>query len=99
MLPSTYVPSGFIRINDIMDNAKAALLLPHPANRAEQQFWKNLLDGVNNEEFSPNPVIFYLIRWLMLISLDKKKENCLRDGRAYQKVKILLDIIYNNIRK
>jgi hypothetical protein len=43
--PSTYVPSGFISIDDIMANANTAL---SGANRAEQEYWKNLLDGLNN---------------------------------------------------
>lgn len=45
---SSYVPSGFIQIDEIMDNANAALLLPHPDNRDEQEYWKDLLDGLNN---------------------------------------------------
>jgi hypothetical protein len=43
--PSPYVPSGFISIGEIMDNANTALL---GTDRAEQEYWKNLLDGVNN---------------------------------------------------
>jgi len=43
--PSTYVPSGFISINKIMENAKDALF---NGNKAEQEYWKNLLDGLNN---------------------------------------------------
>jgi len=43
--PSTYVPSGFISIDEIMANANNALL---SGTRAEQEYWKNLLDGVNN---------------------------------------------------
>jgi hypothetical protein len=46
--PSTYVPSGFISIDDIMANANSAL---SGANRAEQEYWKNLLDGLNNNRF------------------------------------------------
>jgi hypothetical protein len=46
--PSTYVPSGFITVGQIISNAISALGLPHPANRAEQEYWKNLLDGLNN---------------------------------------------------
>jgi len=49
--PSTLVPSGFISINEIMDKANTALALPYPAYRAEQEFWKNLLDGLNNNKF------------------------------------------------
>ena len=48
---STYVPSGFIPIAEIMDNANDALLLDpqhDPDCRAEQEYWKNLLDGLNN---------------------------------------------------
>jgi len=45
---STYVLTGFISIGEIINNAKAALLKPHPAFRAEQEYWKNLLDGLNN---------------------------------------------------
>jgi hypothetical protein len=44
--PSTYVPSGFISIDKIMENANTALLNGTP--RAEQEYWKNLLDGLNN---------------------------------------------------
>jgi hypothetical protein len=43
--PSTYVPSGFISIDEIMENANTALL---SGTRAEQEYWKNLLDGLNN---------------------------------------------------
>ena len=43
--PSTYVPSGFISIDDIMAKANTALL---SGTRAEQEYWKNLLDGLNN---------------------------------------------------
>jgi hypothetical protein len=43
--PSTYVPSGFISIDEIMANANNAL---SGTDRAEQEYWKNLLDGVNN---------------------------------------------------
>jgi len=46
--PSSYVPSGFISIGGIMNNANAALLLPHPENRNKQEYWKNLLNGLNN---------------------------------------------------
>jgi hypothetical protein len=44
--PSTYVPSGFISIDDIMENANTAL--QSGTDRAEQEYWKNLLDGLNN---------------------------------------------------
>jgi len=44
--PSTYVPSGFISIDEIMENANTALLNGTP--RAEQEYWKNLLDELNN---------------------------------------------------
>jgi hypothetical protein len=43
--PSSYVPSGFISIGDIMDNANAA---SSETDRATQEYWKNLLDGLNN---------------------------------------------------
>jgi hypothetical protein len=43
--PSTYVPSGFISIDDIMANANTAL---SGTDRAAQEYWKNLLDGLNN---------------------------------------------------
>jgi len=43
--PSPYVPSGFISIGEIMGNANTAL---SGTDRAEQEYWKNLLDGVNN---------------------------------------------------
>jgi hypothetical protein len=46
--PSTYVPSGFISIDDIMENANTAL---SGTDRAGQEYWKNLLDGVNNNMF------------------------------------------------
>jgi len=42
---STYVPSGFISIGKIMENANTAL---DGTDRAEQEYWKNLLDGLNN---------------------------------------------------
>jgi hypothetical protein len=42
---SSYVPSGFISINEIMENANNALA---GTDRAEQEYWKNLLDGLNN---------------------------------------------------
>jgi hypothetical protein len=42
---STYVPSGFISINEIMANANTAL---SGTDRAAQEYWKNLLDGLNN---------------------------------------------------
>jgi len=42
---STYVPSGFISIDEIMAKANSAL---SGAGRAEQEYWKNLLDGLNN---------------------------------------------------
>ncbi|NHV99287.1 MAG: hypothetical protein HA496_06480 [Thaumarchaeota archaeon] len=42
---STYVPSGFISIDEIMAKANSAL---SGASRAEQEYWKNLLDGLNN---------------------------------------------------
>ena len=45
--PSTYVPSGFISIKKIMENANSAL---SGADRAEQEYWKNLLDGLNNNK-------------------------------------------------
>jgi len=45
---STYVPSGFISIDEIMANANDALLKSYPDFRAEQEYWKNLLDGLNN---------------------------------------------------
>jgi signal peptidase I len=58
--PSSYVPSGFISISEAMDNANAALLLPYPA---QQEFWKNILDNINNNKFkfvcpTPCPVIY-----------------------------------------
>jgi len=61
--PSSYVPSGFISVNGIMENANAALLLPHPENRPQQEFWKNLLLGVNQNDFefvcpTPCPVVY-----------------------------------------
>jgi len=54
--PSTYVTSGFISIDEIMANADAALL--PGGTRADQEYWKNLLDWVNNNWLSfviPNP--------------------------------------------
>jgi hypothetical protein len=42
---STYVPSGFISIDEIMENANTALA---GTDRAAQEYWKNLLDGLNN---------------------------------------------------
>ncbi|MEM3489269.1 MAG: SdrD B-like domain-containing protein [Candidatus Bathyarchaeia archaeon] len=41
--PSTYVPSGFITIEEIIINANTAL-----SNGAEQEYWKNILDALNN---------------------------------------------------
>ena len=60
---SSYVPSGFIRIDEIMDNANAALAMSHPDNRDEQEYWKGLLDGLNNNLLpfvcpEPCPVIY-----------------------------------------
>jgi hypothetical protein len=43
--PSSYVPSGFISIDGIMENANNALA---GTDRAAQEYWKNLLDGLNN---------------------------------------------------
>jgi hypothetical protein len=43
--PSTYVPSGFISIDEIMASANTALA---GTDRAAQEYWKNLLDGLNN---------------------------------------------------
>jgi hypothetical protein len=45
--PSTFVPTGFITIGDIMNNANGALSMGTSA-RATQEYWKNLLDGLNN---------------------------------------------------
>ena len=45
---STYVPSGFISINEIMANANTALSGTDRTDRVVQEYWKNLLDGVNN---------------------------------------------------
>ncbi|MEM3577455.1 MAG: SdrD B-like domain-containing protein [Candidatus Bathyarchaeia archaeon] len=42
---SSYVPTGFITIGEIINNANTAL---HGNDRAEQEYWKNLLDGLNN---------------------------------------------------
>jgi len=42
---SSYVPSGFISIDEIMENANNALA---GTDRAAQEYWKNLLDGLNN---------------------------------------------------
>ncbi|MEM3546880.1 MAG: SdrD B-like domain-containing protein [Candidatus Bathyarchaeia archaeon] len=46
--PSSYVPTGFIKIGEILDNANTAL---SGTNRAEQAYWKDLLDGLNNNRF------------------------------------------------
>jgi hypothetical protein len=46
--PSTYVLTGFISIKEIMENANSALSALSGADRAEQEYWKNLLDGLNN---------------------------------------------------
>jgi hypothetical protein len=43
--PSSYVPSGFISINEIVENANNALA---GTDKAAQEYWKNLLDGLNN---------------------------------------------------
>jgi hypothetical protein len=48
-----YVPSGFITINNIIDEANTAL---ESGNRVEQTFWKNVCDGLNNN-------------WLQFVSL------------------------------
>jgi len=45
--PSAYVPSGFITIQAIIENANAALL---GSNKSEQGYWKSLLDYVNNNQ-------------------------------------------------
>ncbi len=45
--PSSYVPTGFITIGEILDNAYNAL----SGTRAEQEYWKDLLDGLNNNRF------------------------------------------------
>jgi hypothetical protein len=39
-------PSGFISIDEIMENANTAL--SSGTTRAAQEYWKNLLDGLNN---------------------------------------------------
>lgn len=46
--PSSYVPTGFITIGEILDKANMALL---GNDRAEQAYWKDLLDGLNNNRF------------------------------------------------
>jgi len=61
--PSTNVPSGFISIGGIIENADVALSLPHPAYRSLQEFWKNVLDNLNNNNFKfvspkPCPVVY-----------------------------------------
>ncbi|MEM3388347.1 MAG: SdrD B-like domain-containing protein [Thermoproteota archaeon] len=43
--PSLHVPSGFITIGEIIENAYNALLY---LDRGAQEYWKNLLDGLNN---------------------------------------------------
>lgn len=43
--PSLYVPTGFITISNILENANKALL---GTDRAAQAYWKDLLDGLNN---------------------------------------------------
>jgi hypothetical protein len=45
--PSTYVDSDFISIKEIMENANSALA---GTDRAAQEYWKNLLDGLNNNK-------------------------------------------------
>ncbi|MEM2368458.1 MAG: SdrD B-like domain-containing protein [Thermoproteota archaeon] len=45
--PSTYVPSGFITIEEIISNANTALSNGY---RAEQEYWKNILDWLNNNK-------------------------------------------------
>jgi len=46
--PSTYVPSGFITIEEIIINANTAL--SNGYTRAEQTYWKNILDWLNNNK-------------------------------------------------
>ncbi len=43
--PSSYVPTGFISIGNVMCKANQTL---SDTDRAEQEYWKNLLDGFNN---------------------------------------------------
>ncbi|MEM2238896.1 MAG: hypothetical protein QXL27_01100 [Candidatus Bathyarchaeia archaeon] len=47
---SSYVPTGFIKIGEILDNAYEALSKSN-GSRAEQAYWKDLLDGLNNNRF------------------------------------------------
>ncbi|MCX8171408.1 MAG: SpaA isopeptide-forming pilin-related protein, partial [Candidatus Bathyarchaeota archaeon] len=46
--PSTYVPSGFISIGEIIERANTAL--SDRATRATQEYWKNILDWLNNNK-------------------------------------------------
>jgi hypothetical protein len=44
-----YTGTGFMTIEDIMTKANTALLLGNSASaRSTQEYWKNLLDGINN---------------------------------------------------
>jgi hypothetical protein len=46
---SGYVTTGYISIGEVMTNANAALL---PNNdRSTQEYWKNILDGINNNNY------------------------------------------------
>jgi hypothetical protein len=43
--PSSYVPTGFITIGEIVQNAYDALA---GNDRVAQTYWKDLLNGINN---------------------------------------------------
>ncbi|MEM0254285.1 MAG: hypothetical protein QXK78_07005 [Candidatus Bathyarchaeia archaeon] len=52
---SSYVPTGFITIDEIIENANGAL---SGGDRGAQGYWKDLLDGLNNNRLlfvSPSP--------------------------------------------
>jgi len=54
---SSYVPTGFISIGQIINNANTALL---SGNRATQEFWKDMLDDLNNNKLPfvcPHPCL------------------------------------------
>lgn len=54
---SSYTPTGFITINDIVNQANAAL---STTDRATQEFWKNKLDALNNNKLKfvcPEPCL------------------------------------------
>lgn len=53
---SSYVPTGFITVNEVINNANNALLTD---DRVTQLYWKDICDGINNNMYmfvSPVPI-------------------------------------------